>query len=99
MAKEKKENEFLMYKGRPLVRSGNTIYYGNMTDPFVVMLQVQSTTKQDEKLELADKVTVQLLATDPDIRPKDKIIKKTEKQGLYNAMDVGAIWLERALKN
>lgn len=99
MANEKKANDFLTYKGRPLVRSGNTIYYGNMTDKFVVMLQIQSTTKDAAQLELADKVTVQLLATDPDIRPKDKIIKKTEKQGLYNAIDVGAIWLERALKN
>lgn len=98
MAKAEKDS-FLMYKGRPLVRSGNTIYYGNMTDPYVVMLQIQSTTKEKPELELADRVTVQLLATDPDIRPKDKIIKKTEKQGLYNAMDVGAIWLERALKN
>lgn len=96
---EKNANDFLNYKGRPLVRSGNTIYYGNMSDKYVVMLQIQSTTKELPKLELADKVTVQLLATDPDIRPKDKIIKKTEKQGLYNAMDVGAIWLERALKN
>lgn len=99
MANEKKANDFLTYKGRPLVRSGNTIYYGNMTDKFVVMLQIQSATKDAAQLELADKVTVQLLATDPDIRPKDKIIKKTEKQGLYNAIDVGAIWLERALKN
>lgn len=99
MAKEKKENDFLTYKGRPLVRCGNVIYYGNMTDKYVVMLQVQNTTKDLPLLELADKVTVQLLATDPDIRPKDKIIKKTEKQGLYNAIDVGAIWLERALKN
>ena len=33
----------LTYKGRPLVRCGNDIYYGSMKDPFVVYLQVLST--------------------------------------------------------
>lgn len=99
MANNETKPAFLSYKGRPLVRCGNTIYYGNMTDQFVVMLQIQNTKDTGTQLPMADKVTVQLLATDPDIRPKDKIIKKTEKQGLYNAIDVGAIWLERALKN
>lgn len=41
-AKEKK-NGFLLYKGRPLVRSGNTLYYGNMADKCVVMFQILST--------------------------------------------------------
>ena len=26
----------LTYKGRPLVRCGNDIYYGNMKDPYIV---------------------------------------------------------------
>ena len=34
-----KKGEFLEYKGRPLVRCGNTIYYGSMADPFVVCLK------------------------------------------------------------
>ena len=37
-----KKNDFLTYKGRPLVRNGNTIYYGNMTDDYVIMLQINS---------------------------------------------------------
>ena len=49
-------------------------------------------------LDVADSVTVQLLTTDPDARPKDRIIKKSEKKGLYQAMDIGSIWLELALK-
>lgn len=91
-----KAPEFLTYKGRPLVRNGNTLYYGNMSDKCVVMLQIVS-TKQFKDMELADKVTIQLLSTDPDIRAKDRILKKSEKHGLYNAMDIGSIWLERAL--
>lgn len=96
---KKNDSGFLTYKGKPLVRCGNQIYYGNMTDKYVVLLQIQSKNNDVEGIELADKVTVQLIATDPDLRPKDKIIKKSEKNGLFNAMDIGSIWLERALKN
>lgn len=94
----KNKNGFLTYKGKPLVRNGNTLYYGNMSDPFVVMIQINS-TKTFGDMELADKLTVQLLSTDPDVRPRERIIKKSEKSGLYSAMDIGSIWLDRALKS
>ena len=73
---EKKKAKFLSYKGKPLVRCGNTIYYGNMNDPYVVLLQIVSSKKVND-LDFADKVTVQLLRTDPDARPRDRIIKKS----------------------
>ncbi|MBQ5592447.1 MAG: hypothetical protein IIU80_05830 [Clostridia bacterium] len=93
----KKTNKFLEYRGKPLVRCGNTIYYGNMNDPYVIMLQITS-TKTFNDMEVADRVLIQLLNTDPDCRPRDRIVKKSEKKGLYNAMDIGTIWLERALE-
>lgn len=92
-----KNNDFLMYKGRPLVRSGKAIYYGYMSEPYVLILQITS-TREIKGVEVADRVVVQLVSTDPDVRPRDKIIKKAERKGLYNAMDIGAIWLERELK-
>ncbi len=92
----KKENSFLTYKDKPLVRKGNTLYYGNMSDKFVVMFQIM-TTKDLDGVSIADKVSVQLINTDPEVRPHDRIVQKTEKKGLYNAMDIGSIWLERAL--
>ena len=95
-AKKAETEPFLMYKGRPLVRSGNTIYYGKMNEEYVVMLQILS-TKEENGMTVADKVQIQVIATDPDVRPKDRIVKKSEKTGLYNAMDIGAIWLDRAL--
>ncbi len=94
---DKKKAKFLSYKGKPLVRCGNTIYYGNMNDKFVVLLQILSSKKVND-LDVADRVTVQLLSTDPDARPKDRIIKKSEKKSLYQAIDIGSIWLELALK-
>ncbi len=93
---EKETKEFLTYKGRPLVRNGNTLYYGHMSDDFVIMLTIGGTKKVGD-LDVADKVTVSLINTDPDVRPKDKIVKKSEKSGLWSAMDIGSIWLERAL--
>ena len=90
------KKEFLTYKCRPLVRKDNVIYYGDMSEKYVVMLQIMSTKKEGD-MEVADKVSVQLMDTDAEKRPKDRIIKKSEKTGLYNAMDIGAIWLEREL--
>lgn len=92
-----KQQEFLSYKGRPLVRSGNTLYYGYASDKCIVMLQILS-TKEVNDITTADKVQIQLISTDPDLRPKDRILKKSEKTGLYEAMDIGSIWLERELR-
>lgn len=96
MAEKNEKPAFLTYKGRPLVRSGNVLYYGDMAEKCVIMLQILS-TKTLKDLTMADKVQVQLLSTDPDLRMKDRVLKKSEKTGLYNAMDIGAIWLEREL--
>ena len=95
--KAPKKSGFLMYKGKPLVRSGNTLYYGNMADKCVVMLHILS-TKTVKDMTVADKVQVQLMSTDPELRMKERILKRSEKNGLYNAMDIGSIWLERALE-
>lgn len=96
MAKSDKAGKFLKFKNRPLVRSGNTIYYGNPEDPYVAMLQIMSTEKLGE-LDTANKVTVQVIATDPTINPKDRILKKAEKNGLYSALQIAGIWLDRAI--
>ena len=92
MAKSKE----LVYKGHPLRRMDNLIYFGSMADKYIVMLQILS-TKKVKDLEVADRVAVQLQLTDPDLKSRDRVVKKTEKDGLYPAMDVATVWLERAL--
>jgi len=86
----------LIYKGYPLIRQGNIIYYGNITDKYIIMMQVME-TKKVKDLDLTTKVSVQLQLTDPDIKSKDRVVKKSEKNGLYEAMDLASIWLNRAL--
>ena len=93
MADEKK---VLMYKGHPLMRKDNLIYYGSMADSHIIMLQILE-TKTVKDMEVASRVSVQLQLTDPSVKSRDRIIKKGEKAGLYTALDFGCVWLERAL--
>ena len=90
------ENAVLMYKGRPLMRKDNMIYYGSMADSHIVMLQVLETQKQGDT-DIATRVSVQLQLTDPAAKSRDRVVKKSEKSGFYTALDVGCVWLERAL--
>lgn len=90
--------EFFTYKGRPLVRCGDELYYGSMDERFVIRMQVKS-KKTVGDLEIADKVAVQLMCTDPDLSPRKQLIKASEKNGLFLAIDIADIWLERALSN
>lgn len=90
------EDKILTYKGHPLMRKDNLIYYGSMADSHIVMLQILETKKQGD-VDIATRVAVQLQLTDPAAKSRDRIVKKSEKAGLYTALDVGCVWLERAL--
>ena len=97
MANENAKNEGLVYRGHPLRRIDNLIYYGTMSDKYIVMMQIQE-TKKVQDLNVASKVSVQLQLTDANLKSRDRVVKKSEKDSLYAAMDVASIWLERALK-
>ena len=86
----------LTYKNRPLVRCGNEVYYGSMSDPYVVFMQIL-TTKKEGNTEVADKIQVILLTTDTTKSLQERMQKTGSRNGLYSALDIGSIWLERAL--
>ncbi|WP_294548358.1 hypothetical protein [uncultured Pseudoflavonifractor sp.] len=88
----------LVYKGHPLRRKDNLIYYGSMADKYIIMMQIMD-TKKVKDLDVATRVSVQLQLTDPDLKSRDRMVKKTEKDSLYNAMDVASVWLERSLSS
>ncbi len=79
-----------------MVRSGNTIYYGSMTDKYVAVMKINGETEFNGE-KLPNKVSVQIWSTDEELRPRDRILKKTEKDTLYDAMNIASIWLERQL--
>lgn len=86
----------LTYKGHPLRRKDNLIYYGSMADKYIVMIQVMASEKQDG-LDVASKVQLQLQLTDPDLKSRDRVVKKSDLPDLFSAIDMGSIWLMRAL--
>lgn len=88
----------LEYKGYPLRRKDNLIYFGRMSDKYITMLQVLE-TKKVKDLDVATRVSIQLQLTDPELKSRDRIVKKSEKSGLYEAIDLAYIWLSRALAN
>ena len=86
----------LEYKGHPLQRKDNMIYYGSFADKYIIMMQIME-TKKVKDLEVASKVSIQLQLTDASVKSRDRIVKKADKDSLYLAMDVASVWLERAL--
>lgn len=91
------QQEYIMYKGYPLVRSGNCIYYGYMSDPFVTQLQILHKTKQGQ-LDVADKIKVYQISTDEKLSPVEAIVQSSVRTSLYDALDLANAWLERAGK-
>lgn len=90
--------DFLMYKDKPLVQSGNEIYYGDMSENYVIKFTILSTTKVGDN-EIPEKVKVQLMKSDIHLADKDRIVKESTKDSFFDALDVGFVWLERALKD
>ncbi|MCI8856548.1 MAG: hypothetical protein HFH26_08400 [Clostridiaceae bacterium] len=88
----------LQYKGHPLMRKENIIYYGSMSDKYIIMMQILD-SKEVKGLRVATRVAVQLQQTSPNVSRREKIVKKTEKDGLWAAMDIASIWLGRALNS
>lgn len=96
--KAAKAPNFFTFKGLPLVRNGNIIYYGDMSDEYVTMITILSSHSVQD-IQVADKVRVQLMSTDPGVDPTKLVLKASEQQGLYDALDIANIWLTRNSEN
>ena len=88
------QEKFFTYKGLPLVRKGDVLYYGNMFDDYVIMLTILEKEKNGD-IEVATRVRVQMLSTDPNTPASEMVVKSSEQKGLYDALDIGQIWLSR----
>ncbi|MCL2837992.1 MAG: hypothetical protein FWE04_02845 [Oscillospiraceae bacterium] len=93
---EKKENEVFTYKGKPLLRCENVLYYGNPEDKYIARFTVES-SDDVMGLPVASRVTIDLMTNEGEER--SKIIKQAERDGLYKALDIGCFWLEDALEH
>ncbi len=93
------EGQNLVFRGKPLLREGNTFCYGSMSDKYVLFLMVLSnkTVKGDDgkDIEIPDKIIVQVLNTDTKLPPHERVVKQFDRNGLFDAMDIGLVWLDR----
>ena len=90
-----KTDNFFTFKSRPLVRKGSTIYYGDIRDKYVVKMTVLESENLKD-LELATKVHLEMVETSDDVTDTQKIVKMSDKNGLYPALDLAEAWLERS---
>ncbi len=87
-------SEFLTFQDKPLVRKGNTIYFGDLSEKYVIRLEILSSHKEGD-LDVADRIKVELIKNDSD--KLDNVTKSTEKNGFGEAMHFATTWLDRAL--
>ena len=83
--REKATGKYLEYKGKPLVREDNTICYGDMNEKCILILEIMT-----YKDELPDKILIQVV----DSKDQSKIIRQGQGKGLYEAFNLGVIWLD-----
>ena len=90
------DGEYLVYKGRPLVREGNMICYGCIEDAYTLRMTVM-TAKEYNGKEVPDKILIQIVNNDTTLPATERIVKQDMKSGLADAFEIGMIWLERHL--
>lgn len=96
MAESTVNGSFIVYKNRPMVREDNIVCYGNMDDKYILQLVIM-TEKEFKGKTVPDKVVVQIMSTDQSLSESQRIVKQDLKDGFYNALELGIIWLERYL--
>lgn len=94
------KEKYLMYHGKPLVREKNALCYGDMTDKHILFMIILSTEKAEgTAYEVPNKILVQILSTDVTKPSHERVVKQFEKNSLYDAMDIGLIWLDKLNEN
>ena len=88
-AKGVEANEFLEYKGRPLVRQGDDIYYGDLSETYYIYMMIM-TEKDVDGNTVPDKIMVQLCESATKIPKNQKIVV-----GFKEAFEFADAWLER----
>ena len=85
--------KYLEYRGKPLVREGDTICYGDMQGKCILILEIMSYKKEGDK-ELPDNIIIQVV----DPKDQSKIFRQGSKQGLYEAFSLGLVWFNHEMQ-
>ena len=83
-------DEFVEYKGRPIVRQGDDIFYGDMSEKYYVYMMIMSYKKSGNSVveNVPDKIMVQLVPTDGSLP-----VKQRTANGLLDAYETACAWL------
>ena len=97
------KGKYIIYRDKPLVRDKNVICYGDMDDDYILFMMILTTKKIElgnlkDKPEIPDDIIVQVLSTDTKKSSHERLVKQFEKKGLYEAFDIGLIWLDKLNK-
>ena len=94
------KKDYIMFRGKPLVRENNMIVYGDMSDKYILFLLIltNKVVDKNKNVEIPDKILIQILSTDTSKPAHERMEKQFEKNGLFEAMDIGLIWLEKLNK-
>ncbi len=90
----KKMKEFT-YKGKPVYRKGNVIYYGDLSKDLILVLEILETEKNGD-FEMAKKVKFHIQDNTGEIGCGTNY-RSGERENLYEAFDIGTWWLQDAL--
>lgn len=90
------ENKLFYYRGFPLLRSGDKIYYGSAGDAFAALLTIKDTKKIADK-DVPNKIMVQVVPTNMNDAAGMKKARKGDFIGFYEALDTAYIWLNEVL--
>jgi len=94
MAAAKKKKP-LMYKDKPLYRFGDRLFYGNLEDKYILVLDIKE--KQNVNgIEQATRVKVRIMDNQGEFG-EGEVFRSTEKNSLYKAIDIGTWWLQEAI--
>ena len=89
--REQVKGKYLYYKNKPLVREKDTICYGDFNEKCVLVFEIMSYV-ENEGLKVPGKILIQIIGS------KDgKILKQSDKEGLFEAFNYGMFWYEKIL--
>ncbi len=91
-----KKKKAMTYNGKPIIRCGNRIYYGNLEDKLILVLDITK-TKTVGDMEVADEILVQVMDNTGELG-KGQVFRKAVRDDLYKALDIGEWWLKDAIK-
>ena len=91
-----RKRKVLKYNDKPILRCDNRIYYGNLEDKLILVLDILK-SKNVKGLEVATEVLVQVMDNTGELG-KGQVFRKATRDDLYKALDIGEWWLKDALK-